>query len=334
VTSRRVAILGEPTGWHAARLADTLTARGHAVAIMPWHQLSAGVADAGGAGETIGPAPLAEADLVVVRGMPGGSQPERWLQEVIFRMNLLGRLSARGGRVINSPRSLEVAIDKHLTLCHVAAAGLAVPATCVVQDPAAAVAAWDHLGGDCLLKPLFGSRGRGIVRLRSAADVEAATQSPAVATSCGGVFYIQQFIPHPGWDVRILLVGDRSFAMRRHAGPGEWRTNLTCGGHAEPFMPPSVWLDQARQAAEAVGTEIAGVDLLPTADGGVVVLEVNGVPGWRGLEAATGADITGTVAEFVERAADHAFSRGVARAVEPALADERRQDAESESGIE
>lgn len=302
MSSRRVAILGEPTGWHATRLAATLTARGHTVGVVPWQHLAAAVAGTAGGGETVGPAAMAEADLVVVRGMPGGSHPEQWLQEVIFRMNLLGRIAARGGRVINSPRSLEVAIDKHLTLCHVAAAGLPVPATQVVQDAAAALAAWEHLGGDCLLKPLFGSRGRGLVRLRSAADVEAATRSPTVTKACGGIFYLQQFIPHPGWDVRILLVGDRSFAMRRRAAAGEWRTNLTCGGHAEPFEPPDAWLQHARQAAATVGTEIAGVDLLPTADGSVLVLEVNGVPGWRGLEAATGADITGTVAAYLHEA--------------------------------
>jgi RimK family alpha-L-glutamate ligase len=303
VSSHHVAVLGEPTGWHATRLAETLAGRGHVVAIVPWQRLSAGLAISGSEGETIGPTAVAQADIVVVRGMPGGGRTDQRLEHVIFRMNLLGRIATRGGRVINSPRSLEVAIDKHLALCHIAAAGLTVPATHVVQDVAAAVAAWEDLGGDCLLKPLFGSRGRGLVRLRTAADVEAATRSPTVAESCGGIFYIQQFIPHPGWDARILLVGDRSFAMRRHAGVGEWRTNLACGGQAEPFAPPDDWLSIARQAAAAVGTEIAGVDLIPTPDGGVAVLEVNGVPGWRGLEAATGADITGAVAEYVERLA-------------------------------
>jgi len=303
VSTRRVVILGEPTGWHASRLAAALAARGHSVGIAPWRQLSAGLAVSAGDRETIQPAAVAKADLIVVRGMPGGRSPTQWLHEVIFRMNLLSRLVIHGCRVINSPRSLEVAIDKHLALCHIAAAGLAVPATCVVQDASAALTAWEDLGGDCLLKPLFGSRGRGLVRLRSAADVEAATRSATSAASCGGVFYIQQFIPHPGWDARILLVGDHGFAMRRRAAPGEWRTNLSCGGQAETFAPPDEWLGVARKAAAAVGTEIAGVDLIPTPDGGVAVLEVNGVPGWRGLETATGADITAAVAEYVERPA-------------------------------
>lgn len=301
MSSRRVTILGEPKGWHAVRLATALAARGHTVDTVPWRQLSAGLAISAASRETIGPAAVAQADSIVVRGMPGGRVPAEWLHQVIFRMNLLGRIASRGCRVINSPRSLEVAIDKHLALCHIAAGGLPVPATRVVQDTAAAVAAWEDFGGDCLLKPLFGSRGRGLVRLRSAADVEAATKSAAAAESCGGIFYIQHFIPHPGWDARVLLVGDRSFAMRRRAAPGEWRTNLALGGRAEPFTPPEEWLSTARQAAAAVGTEIAGVDLIPTTDGGIAVLEVNGVPGWRGLEAATGVDITQAVAEYVER---------------------------------
>lgn len=300
MSNHRVAILGEPTGWHATRLATAIAARGPVVDIVPWHRLSAGLAVPAAKGETIGPAAVAGADLVVVRGMPGGSRPEQRLEEVIFRMNLLGRITARGGRVINNPRALEVAIDKHLALCQIAEAGLAVPPTHVVQDAVAAVAAWEELGGDCLLKPLFGSRGRGLMRLRSVADVEAATRSPAIGESCGGIFYIQQFMPHSGWDARILLVGDRSFAMRRHASRGEWRTNLACGGWAEPFAPPVEWLTLARRAAAAVGTEIAGIDLLPTAQEGVAVLEVNGVPGWRGLEAATGTDITGAVADYVD----------------------------------
>lgn len=301
MSNQRVAILGEPRGWHATRLAEVLADRGHAVEIVPWQRLSAGLAVSGNERDTIGPTAVARADVVVVRGMPGSGRADQRLEQVIFRMNLLGRVTAHGGRVINSPRSLEVAIDKHLALCHIAAAGLVVPATRVVQDAAAALAAWEELGGDCLLKPLFGSRGRGLVRLKTASDVDAATRSLAAAETCGGIFYIQRYIHHPGWDARILLVGDRSFAMRRHACPGEWRTNLACGGQAEPFSAPDEWLSIARRAAAAVGTEIAGVDLIPTSDGGAAVLEVNGVPGWQGLESTTGSDITGAVAEYVER---------------------------------
>lgn len=292
----RIAILGEPVGWHAVRLAAALGSRGHAATIVPWNQLAATVE---AAGETVGPAAVAAADIVVVRGMPGGGRPEDRLEEVVFRMNLLGRIAARGTPVVNTPRSLEVAIDKHLSLCLLAAAGIPVPPTLVVQDAAAAQEAWHRLGGDCLLKPLFGSRGRGIVRIASP-DVLASVTAAGERDGPGGVYYMQRFIDHGGWDARILLVGDRAFSMRRRAADGGWRTNLSCGGRAEPFAPPAAWLDLARRAAAAVGTDLAGVDLLPTPDGDVTVLEVNGVPGWRGLEGATGSDVTGAVADLLD----------------------------------
>ncbi len=294
MSRKRVVLLGEPTGWHAARLAAGLTARGHEAAIVQWGRLAASV---GPGSEAVEPAEVRAADAVVVRGMPGGGAVAHRLEEVIFRMNLLGRIAARGTPVVNSPRSLEVAIDKHLSLCHLAAAGLPVPRTRVVQDLDAARDAVRELGGQCVMKPLFGSRGRGLVRLGSPADIDALAATPDVP---GGVFYVQEFVPHPGWDVRVVTVGGRIFAMRRVAAAGEWRTNISCGGRGEACDPPAAWVEMARAAASAIGADLAGVDILPTADGRAVVLEVNGVPGWRGLEGATGQAVTEAVVEFVE----------------------------------
>ena len=161
--SRRACILGEPTGWHAARLATLLERRGFRPAIIRWRELAARIT---AEGDWFRPPEFAEADVVVVRGMPGTSPPEARLEEVIFRMDVLARLAADGTPVINPPRSLEIAIDKYLSLSLLAAAGLAVPQTIVVQDAAAAIEAWERLGGDCVIKPLFGSRGRGVPRGR------------------------------------------------------------------------------------------------------------------------------------------------------------------------
>lgn len=295
--SLRVVILGEPSGWHAGRLAAAMADRGHGVEIVPWNRLTAAI-DAGM--ESFGPSTVADADLIAVRGMPGGGRTEDRLEEVIFRMNVLGRVAALGTPVVNTPQSLEVAIDKYLSLCRIAAAGVSVPRTRVVQDAAGSLEAWRFFGGDCLLKPLFGSRGRGLVRITSADDLRTATAEAASRDTLGGIFYLQEFIPHAGWDVRILLVGDQAFAMRRRAASGDWRTNIACGGTGEPFPAPPAWIELARRAAAAVGTEIAGVDLLPNPAGDPVVLEVNGVPGWRGLEKATGEDVTAAVARHLE----------------------------------
>lgn len=286
-----IAILGEPDGWHVGRLADAFRRRGHGVAIVRWVEVTAGV-DA--TGEWFRPVPLASADAVVVRGMPGASSAGDRLEGVIFRMDALGRLATLGVPVINPPRALEIAIDKFLSLSILSAAGIAVPRTTVVQDAAAAVDAWRNLGCDCVAKPIFGSRGRGLARIT---DEDAAA---GLVPDTGGVAYVQEFIPHAGWDVRALVIGTAVHAMRRVAATGDWRTNISRGGRPEPVGLPTDWADVAIRAAEAVGAPIAGVDLVPAADGRPIVLEVNGVPAWRGLQAVTDTDIADEIAEFVE----------------------------------
>ena len=287
--SPRVCILGEPTGWHSRRLAWEVETRGSAAEIVRWQSLAGTVASTG---ESFAPTALTEADVIAVRGMPGTSPAEARLEEVIFRMDLLGRIAAAGTPVVNPPRALEIAIDKYLTLTHLAEAGLPVPNTLVVQDGEAARRGWQRFGGDCVLKPLFGSRGRGVVRITSASDL-------ATTLASGGVFYLQEYIPHPGWDVRVLVVGERLFAMRRRAATGEWRTNLALGGQAEGLELPAEWGDLARRATAAVGATLAGVDLLPAHGGRLVVLEVNAVPGWRGLETVAGPEVAAAIADHV-----------------------------------
>jgi ribosomal protein S6--L-glutamate ligase len=292
-----VAIIGAAAGWHVGRLATALRKRGHRADIVGWSELAARIDDTG---ERFEPESLAAADVVAVRGMPGSAGPQDRLEEVIFRMDVLGRMAAGGRRVVNSPRSLELAIDKYLSLARLAAAGVPVPRTAAVQDADALLRAWTDLGEDCVAKPLFGSRGRGLARLVNR-DVIATWWQRTVADRPHAVCYLQEFLPHDGWDARLFVVGDRVLAMRRVAAAGDWRTNLSCGGRPEPFQPPPAWEDLARRTAAVLGTEIVGVDLLPATDGRVVVVEANAVPGWRGLETATGTDVTGAVADHLLR---------------------------------
>jgi len=290
MTRMLVALVGEPGGWHLERLAATLRRRGHIAETVSWRSIGAAIA---ADGLRFTPDALAAADAVVVRGMPGGGAGPQRLEEVIFRMDALAQLEAAGTPVINSPRALEIAIDKYLSLAILVRAGLRVPRTRVVQGEEAARLAWDELGGACVVKPLFGSRGRGISRV--------ATADEAAAVGRGGVTYLQEFIPHPGWDLRILVVGADTFAMRRVAAAGDWRTNVSLGGRPEAVEASAEEIAMARRAAAVVGASIAGVDILP-GPAGPVVLEVNAVPAWRGLQSVIEADVTDTVAREVERA--------------------------------
>lgn len=303
----RVAILGNPAGWHVGRLAAALRDRGHEATPVRWSDLAAAIA---GADERFAPAAIDTAHLIVVRGMPGAEaepepEPRRpagrsggRLESVIFRMDVLARLEARGTPVVNRPRPLELAIDKYLSLARLAAAGIAVPRTVVCQDSAAVVRAWEEFG-DSVVKPLFGSRGRGLARIDGPAALGLWLSGPGSAAE-PAVHYVQEFVRHPGWDARILVVGRQWFAVRRTAAAGDWRTNLSRGGRATPFEPPPGWVDLAGRAATVLGTEVAGVDLVEGADGRPLVLEVNAVPGWRGTAAATGADVAGTIVSHLE----------------------------------
>ena len=296
----RIVLLGEPGGWHIERLGAAVVRRGHVATVVRWQHLTASVGDEG---LRFGPAAVAAADAIVVRGMPGVATGTDRLESVVFRMDVLGCLETEGMPVVNRPRALEIAIDKYLSLAALARAGLRVPRTVVVQDAEAARAAFAALGSSCVAKPIFGSRGRGIALVSTAT-------AAAAAVSAGGLGYLQEFLPHAGWDVRVLVIGDQTFAMRRIAAAGEWRTNISLGGRPEAFAPPTGWLELARRAAAAVGADVAGVDILPT-DDGPVVLEVNAVPGWQGLQAVTEIDLANEIAALVERTARQTSAAGL-----------------------
>jgi RimK family alpha-L-glutamate ligase len=112
-------------------------------------------------------------------------------------------------------------------------------------------------------------------------------------------------VHHAGHDVRAFVVGERVLgAIERRGAGGEWRTNISRGGSARALDLPPAWQGLALRAARAVGADYAGVDLLPARDGTVYLLEVNGIPGWRGLQQATTIDVAGAIVDhLMERAA-------------------------------
>jgi ribosomal protein S6--L-glutamate ligase len=222
--------------------------------------------------------------------MPPGS-----LEQVVFRMDCLARLEAAGVTVINPPRAIEAAVDKYLTTAKLHAAGLLTPRTICCQSADDAMTAFADLGGDVVLKPLFGSEGRGIARLN---DDALALRAFKMLAQLGAVLYLQEFIPHQGHDIRLLIIGERILAIRRR-NRLDWRTNISRGATAEPFTPDDAMIEMAKRAAAAVGAPLAGVDLLPGKDGQLYTIEVNAVPGWKGLATALNINVARLVLDFV-----------------------------------
>lgn len=225
---------------------------------------------------------LGAVDAMLVRSMPPGS-----LEQVVFRMDALARLEAAGVRVVNPARAIEAAVDKYLATAKLQAAGLLVPATVVCQTAADALDAFEALGGDVVVKPLFGGEGHGITRV---SDAAVARRVFMALEQIGAVLYVQQFIPHDGVDWRLLVIGDDVLGMKR-INPDDWRTNISLGARPAPLEVTVELAQLARRAAAAVGASVAGVDLLPARDGRLYAIEVNAVPGWRALGDVTGVDV-------------------------------------------
>jgi RimK family alpha-L-glutamate ligase len=237
-------------------------------------------------------APLSECDVVIVRTIPRGS-----LEQIIFRMDALHLLAAAGVRVFNPPRAIERTVDKFYTSGLLAQAGLRTPRTVVCEHSADALAAFTELGGDVVVKPLFGSMGLGLVRVQ---DEDLAYRVFKALELERAVYYVQATVPHGGRDLRALVLGGRVLAAMERVSDN-WRTNIARGAQARPAALTPEQERACLRAAEAVGAEVAGVDLLPGDDGQDYVLEVNGIPGWQGLQTTTDRDIAEALVTYLER---------------------------------
>jgi tetrahydromethanopterin:alpha-L-glutamate ligase len=227
-------------------------------------------------------------DALMVRTMPLGS-----LEQTIFRMNALHVAERSGTRVVNPPRALEIAIDKWLTLDTLRRAGLEIPRTVCCQTRAQAMEGWRALGSDCVVKPIFGGEGRGILRVT---DPDMAWRVFSTLEQLQSVMYLQEFLESPGYDLRLLVIADAVFCVRRE-NRSDWRTNVSRGGTAIQETPSFEQVSMAFAACKTIGAWMAGVDILPTRDGRNVVLEVNAVPGWKATANALGVDIAHVILE-------------------------------------
>jgi RimK family alpha-L-glutamate ligase len=285
----RVAVIGSTGGWHAERLERAFSVRGHSCAFAPVTRMVSRVE--GGISVQGRDVALDVCDLVIVRGIPRGS-----LEQIVYRVDALHALVAAGVRVVNDPFAIERAIDKFLASALVAAAGVPTPRTVACERAEDALEAFDSLGGDVIVKPLFGSMGFGMARVE---DRDVAARVFRALEIERAVYYLQETLAHDGVDVRAVVVGERVVAAIERVAEG-WRANLARGARARPVTLDDERAELCLRAAAALGADYAGVDLLRAADGRDYVIEVNAIPGWHGVEAATGVDVAAALVEHLE----------------------------------
>ena len=288
----RIGVFGNHDSWYVNELCRVGTARGHVMQPLLFDQFAARV-QTGRVDFACGDLDLRSLDVLLVRTMPPGS-----LEQVVARMDMLAGLESCGVRVINSPRALECAVDKYLTTQRLALAGIPVPATIVCENSDTALEAFETLGRDVVVKPLFGAEGRGIIRV---SDPELALRAFRTLERLGAVLYLQRFVAGPGFDIRVLLLDDQLVgSMKRIPKPGDFRANISQQGTGVVHVPTERELELARQAAHIPGSLFAGVDLMYNADHEPLVIEVNAVPGWRGLQRTCDIDVPARLFEWIE----------------------------------
>ena len=214
-------------------------------------------------------------DAVFVRSISAGT-----LEQITFRLGLLHALRESGVRVWNDARAIERCVDKSTTTFLLQQAGIPTPRTRTMEGGAPARDYVADASRSLIFKPLFGSQGKGLLRVEGLSDLPA----PEAADN---IYYLQDFVPPSGEgfeDWRVIATRARVIAaMGRKAGT--WITNVHQGGSPMPCQPTPEMRELAAAALAAVDADYAGVDLIAAPDGRLMVLEVNSNPSWRGLQS-------------------------------------------------
>ena len=281
-----VLLVSDQRDWHARQMEAAFTAAGARVERID-------LADCGF--DTSSPSGLSLPvlgsrlpDAVHVRTLSAGS-----FEAVTKRLGVLHALTKLGVTVWNDARAIERCVDKSMTSFLLGRAGVPTPPTWTTESAEAARALVEREAprGPLVLKPLFGAQGKGLRLIRLPEDLPGPEEM-------AGVYYLQQFQSNATQDFadyRLFVLRGRVIAamMRRAA---TWITNVKQGGEPLAVAPDPKMERLAIAAAEAVGAEIAGVDVLVTAHGAPTVLEVNSMPAWSGLQKVSKRNIAEAIA--------------------------------------
>ena len=289
-----VAIMTDATGWHTRQLQAALRARGGVGRCVDladcridttaaWHGLVIP-----GFGREL-------PDAALVRGIAGGT-----FEQVTKRLGVLHALRELGVPVYNDARAIERSVDKSMTSLLLHAARIPTPPTWATESLAQAqrIAMREGAAGHALvLKPLFGSQGKGLQRV---GDVDGVHHPmPDIdSVAFGSLAYLQRFVPpvsNPGFDWRVLVVGGRAITAMRRVSE-HWIHNVAQGAGCAPAGLTPELAQLAQRAAHTLGLDYAGVDLMPS-QSGVQVIEVNGVAAWQGLQRVTGFNIARAIVD-------------------------------------
>lgn len=211
-------------------------------------------------------------------------------------------LEGLGAHIINSLRTATVCGNKLFAHMELQKAGIKTPNAFSAFSEESAIAALDNLGYPAVIKPTIGSWGRLIALLRDREAANAVIEDREHMFPLYQVYYFEELVSRPPRDIRAIVIGDTVVAaIYRYSGPGEWKTNMALGGHAETCPLTNELEDICIKATKAVEGQIVGVDLMESMEHGLIVHEINNTTEFRNTVRVTGVDIPGLMVDFASK---------------------------------
>ncbi|MGH8916285.1 MAG: 30S ribosomal protein S6--L-glutamate ligase [Acidimicrobiia bacterium] len=290
----KIAILSRSSGLYSTRrLKEAAAQRGHEVTVVDYLRCYMDIS--------------ARRPKVLFRGeevRPDAVVPRIGATYTFYGAAVVRQFEMAGVYTVNDSQSISRSRDKLRSLQLLSRAGVGLPTTSFAHSTQDIDGLLDVVGGPpVVVKVLEGTQGLGVVL----AETKKAAESVIAAfRQLDANILVQEFIKEArGADIRAFVVGGKVVAaMKRQAAPGEFRSNLHRGGHAEVVKLTPAERATAVRAAKTMELNVAGVDLVRS-DSGPMVLEVNSSPGLEGIEEASGVDIADAIIEYIEDNAEH-----------------------------
>jgi ribosomal protein S6--L-glutamate ligase len=281
-------IHGRSPSINSVELAEKAKALGHRVSTGSIVDVSSFVSDSRSR-FWLGDEDVTDSDVCFLRSFGPGT-----CEQATRRISMIEHMELSGIRVVNPCYAFRRARDKYATQYMLARAGLPIAETYTTEDTENAYE-WSRELGTSVYKPILGSMGKGSLKFD---DPDLAYNAWRMLSRLGQPLIVQEYLHNPGRDIRVFVVGGEVVGSAyKYGAPGEWKTNVARGGRMVDEHVPDEILELGVKAAGAIGLDYAGVDVIES-ERGPVILEVNGSPGWQALKVATGVDVAGRIVKF------------------------------------
>jgi RimK family alpha-L-glutamate ligase len=281
-------LYGSKPSKNSKELIEAAENMGHTVYAGPTADISSSISN-DGSKFWLGKVDISDIDLCLLRSFGPGST-----EQSTRRISMLEHMEIAGIKMVNSTYPFRRSRDKYATQYILHDAGIPIPSTYTTESLARAYQKTGEME-DVIYKPILSSMGRGSMKFT---DQDLAYNAYRLLDRLQHPLILQKYVENPGRDIRVFIIGDKVVgAVYKYIPEGQWKSNVAQGGKMVEEKMSDEIIEMAFNATRAMGLDYAGVDLLESKEG-PIVLEVNASPGWQGLKGATGKDVAELIVDY------------------------------------